>query len=42
MREKEPSGRSPNGSLPQLPDRCPVPSLDFGEAGKVRAVFAGL
>jgi hypothetical protein len=27
VEKKEPSGRSPNGSFPQLPGRSPVPSL---------------
>jgi hypothetical protein len=40
--EKEPSGRSPGGSFPQLPDRVRFHRYDFGEAVKVRAVFAGL
>jgi hypothetical protein len=29
-------------ALMQLPDRSPVPSLNFGEAAKLRAVFASL
>jgi hypothetical protein len=40
--EKEPSGRSPGGSFPQLPDRVRFHRYDFGEAVKVRAVFPGL
>jgi hypothetical protein len=40
--EKEPPGRSPNGSFPQLPAQVRFHRCDFGEAVKVRAVFAGL
>jgi hypothetical protein len=31
-KKKEPSGRAPGGSLPQLPVQRPVPSLNFDEA----------
>jgi len=30
-KKKEPSGRAPDGSFPQLPVQRPVPSLNFDE-----------
>ena len=38
-KKKEPSGRAPDGSFPQLPVQRPVPSLNFDE---VRAAPSSL